>query len=56
MPDRKMMELCRQISAEKDPGKLLSLVEQLTRLLTEEQDGIKAKIRANIGRSVGSSD
>ena len=51
MPDQKMFELCQRITAEKDSEKLLKLVEELNQLLREEQDVIKAKIRANIGSS-----
>lgn len=50
MPDEKMKQLCAKISAEKDPLKVMSLTEQLIKLLDEEQDAIRAKIRANIGK------
>jgi hypothetical protein len=51
MPDQRFLELCRLITAEKDPRKLVALTEELTELLAEEQDVIKAKIRANIGNT-----
>jgi hypothetical protein len=51
MPDQKLFHLCRQISTQKDPQELTQLIDDLIKLLSEEQDTIKAKIRANIGRS-----
>jgi hypothetical protein len=56
MPDQKMIALCTQISTEKDPKKLMALAEELIKLLDEEQNEIKAKIRANIGRSTVSPE
>jgi len=56
MPDQKMFDLCRRISKEQDPQKMASLVDELITLLNEEQDTIKAKIRANIGNHVGTLD
>jgi hypothetical protein len=46
-----MRELCTRISAEKDSEKLLEEVNELIRLLDQEQETIKAKIKANIDRS-----
>jgi len=52
MPDQKLFQLCRQISTQKDPQQLSALIDDLIKLLAEEQDTIRAKIRANVGRSV----
>jgi len=49
--DEEIYDLCHQISKEKDSDKLLALVQQLTQLLAEEQDDIKAKIRANSSKT-----
>jgi hypothetical protein len=51
MPDQKLFNLCRQISSETDSERLASLLDELIKLLNEEQDTIKAKIRANIGQA-----
>jgi hypothetical protein len=51
MPDQKLLQLCREISTQKDSQQLALLIEDLIKLLAEEQDTIKAKIRANIDRS-----
>ena len=56
MPDHKMMELCRQIATEQDSAKLLRLVEELNRLLAEEHDTIKQKIRAKVAKSITAGD
>jgi hypothetical protein len=56
MPDQKMLELCRKISTEMNPEKMADLVNELINLLNEEQDVIKAKIRANIGNHVGTAE
>jgi response regulator RpfG family c-di-GMP phosphodiesterase len=56
MPDQKMYDLCRRIRDEKDSERLIALVEALTKLLDEEQQAIKAKIRANIGGSVTTAE
>lgn len=45
MPARKLRGLCRQISTEKDPEKLSAAIDDLIKLLAEERDAIKAKIR-----------
>lgn len=56
MPDQKMLELCRRISTEMDPVKMAGLVDQLIKLLNEEQDVIKSKIRANLGSRLASEE
>lgn len=56
MPDRKLVDLCGKISTEKDPGALSRLIDDLIKLLDTEQEEIKAKIRANIGRSTALPD
>jgi hypothetical protein len=53
VPDQKMVDLCTRISAEKDHKKLIELTDELIKLLTEEQDAIRAKIKANLSKSVG---
>ena len=50
MSDEQFMQLCCQIKAESDPKKLTALLDELTKLLAEEQDAIKLKIA---GRSIG---
>ena len=50
MPDQKLFQLCHEISTQKDSQQLAVLVEEVIQLLNEEQDTIKAKIRANIDR------
>ncbi len=50
MPDRKLFKLCREITNEREPQKLTQLIDELSKLLKDEQENIKAKIRANIGR------
>jgi hypothetical protein len=52
MPDQKLFALCHQISIEKDPQKLTAAIDDLTKLLIEEQDVIKAKINYSIGMAV----
>jgi hypothetical protein len=56
MPDERMRELCLKISAEKDSKKLMELTEELIKLLSEEQDTIRMKIRETIGKSVASAE
>lgn len=51
MTDEQLRQLSAKIAAEKDPKKLAELTSELIRLLAEEQDTIKAKIRTNIRRS-----
>ena len=51
MPDQKLYYLCRLISSETDPNKLTDAIDGLIKLLSEEQDDIKIRIRQNIGRS-----
>jgi hypothetical protein len=48
MPDRKMFDLCSKITQERDPEKLTATIDELIKLLNEEQAAIKAKIRANL--------
>jgi hypothetical protein len=50
MPDQKIMELCTEITAEKDSKKLIALVEELNRLLPEEQDQIKDNINRRLDK------
>jgi hypothetical protein len=56
MPDRKLMELCRRIATEPNPAKLAVAIDELIKLLAEEQDTIKAKIRANLRNHMGTVD
>jgi hypothetical protein len=53
MPDVKLRQLCEQISKETDHARLSVLIGDLYKLLVEEQDAIKAKIQANLGKSLG---
>ncbi len=48
MPDVKLRQLCEQISKETDRERLTGLIDELYKLLVEEQDAIKAKINANL--------
>jgi hypothetical protein len=48
MPDQKLFDLCSRISKEHDPKKLAAAVDELIKLLNEEQDVIKARINANL--------
>jgi hypothetical protein len=48
MPDRKLYDLCSRITKERDPEKLTATIDELIKLLNEEQAAIKAKIRANL--------
>ena len=48
MPEKKMFDLCSKITKERDPERLTATIDELIKLLTEEQDAIKAKIRANL--------
>lgn len=45
----KINELCAKLAEEKDSDKFSALVQELLKLLNEEQDAIKAKVRRNIG-------
>jgi hypothetical protein len=56
MPNQKLFDLCRRISAEQDSEKMVSLVDELIKLLNEEQAVIKAKIRNNVGSYLGKID
>ncbi|HYA25772.1 MAG TPA: hypothetical protein VEF05_16530 [Terriglobales bacterium] len=53
MPDVKLRQLCEQISKESNHDRLTALIDDLYKLLVEEQDAIKAKIKANLGKSLG---
>ncbi len=48
MPDQRFLQLCSEISKERDPEKIVALIEELTALLEKEQNTIKAKIKANL--------
>jgi hypothetical protein len=51
MPDQKLIRLCESISKETDPGKMTVLLDELIKLLGEEQDEIRAKINANLKKN-----
>jgi hypothetical protein len=51
-PDAQLMQLCAKIGPEKNPEKIAALISQLVRLLTEEQNAVKAKIVANLSRLI----
>jgi cytochrome b len=51
-PDAQLMQLCAKMGTEKNPRKIAALISQLVRLLTEEQNTIKAKIVANLSRLI----
>jgi hypothetical protein len=51
-PDAHLMQLCAKIGTEKNPRKMAALISQLVRVLTEEQNAIKAKIVANLSRLI----
>jgi hypothetical protein len=53
MPDVKLRQLCEQISKESNHQRLSALIDELYKLLIEEQDAIKKKIRANLGNNLG---
>ncbi len=48
MSDQELLELCARITDESDSQKLSLLLEELLELLKEEQDAIRAKIKANL--------
>jgi hypothetical protein len=48
MPDTKLYDLCSRITNERDPEKLAATIDELIKLLNEEQDAIKAKISTNL--------
>ena len=52
MPEKKLIELCREIGVERDQAKLSKLIEDLTVLLHREQDPIRANIRARLSKMV----
>ena len=47
MLHEQVLEMCRTISAERDPAKLVALIQQLRRVLAEEQRRIAAVIARN---------
>jgi hypothetical protein len=51
-PDQKLIQLCHGIGTERDPKKLMSLIEQLITLLHQEQDAIREKIRQRLSKAV----
>lgn len=51
MPDQKLIRLCESISKETDPARMTALLEDLLKLLNEEQDEIRAKINANLKKN-----
>jgi hypothetical protein len=51
MPDEKLIRLCESISKETDPAKMTALLDELIKLLGEEQDAIRAKINANLKKN-----
>jgi ABC-type transporter Mla subunit MlaD len=53
MPDEKLFQLCRKISQEGDPTTLNALIDELTELLSEEQQQIKANISARSKGAAG---
>jgi hypothetical protein len=52
MPDVILRQLCEQISRESNRERLSVLIDELYKLLVEEQDAIKAKIQANLSTSL----
>lgn len=52
MPDVRLRQLCEQISKESNHERLSALIDELYKLLVEEQDAIKAKIRVNLGNNM----
>lgn len=52
MLDRKLYELCSRITTERDPKKLAAVINDLIKLLAEEQDAIKRKISSNLSQSM----
>ena len=53
MPDVRLRQLCEQISKESNHERLTVLVHELHKLLVQEQDAIKARIKANLGNNLG---
>lgn len=53
MPEQKLLALCRRISVETDPKELTGAIDELIKLLAEEQDVIKAKISNMLSKSAG---
>jgi hypothetical protein len=51
MRNQKVQELCTKISTEQDSQKVMELTEELIKLLGAEQEAIKLKINANLGKT-----
>jgi hypothetical protein len=51
VPDQKPFALCRRISAETDPKKLTAAIDELGKLLAEEQDEVKSRIAKMLSTS-----
>ena len=56
MPDRKLYDLCSRITKERDPERLTANIDELIKLLYEEQAEIKAKIKANLNTGMVSPE
>ena len=41
------MQLCEQAANEQDPGKLMQLIQEITRLLSEKQRRVSTKAATN---------
>jgi hypothetical protein len=50
MPNQEVQDLCARISQEQDTEKVMQLIDELIKVLGAEQDAIKLKINANLGR------
>jgi len=48
MPDKRFLQLCSDISKERDPEKIVALIEKLVALPEKEQNAIKTNIKANL--------
>ena len=46
MPAKKVIELCAELGVEKNPRKLLSLIEELIRALKDEQSALDTELIA----------
>jgi len=51
MPDQQLIKLCENISKETDPANMTALLDELIKLLDEEQDAIRTKINANLKKN-----
>lgn len=56
MPNQEIQDLCTKISKEQDTEKVMVMIDELIKLLGAEQDAIKNKINANLGRSAHTSN